>query len=343
MSVQDSIELDVTALVELPASDAFAVFAAERKLGQPHPIDPILKRVRSEIDGFHGDMSSATGRKRIAAMAYRVAQAKSALKKVGDELAAEAKSIPKRIDATRRHINDTLDAWRDEVRAPLDVWEAAETARKARHLAVLSKINGTYFQGDGCTSVEITQHLQWVQNLEINAANCEEYEGEYQIARDTAIQALHKMLQLTAKREAEANELAALRAAADARRRAEHEETLRAEGEERARLDAENDLRVERARLASEAARREAEHRAALEAAERRALEAAQTAKREMEAEATAKAAAQAKLAADKTHRAAINRAAMAAFVENGADETTAKFIISLIAKGKIPGIVIQY
>ena len=87
-------ETTIQSLVEIPPHDALSVFATARKAGVAHPIDPILARVRSEIDDFQRetlDVGKPDDRRRIGRMAYRVAQSKSALKKVGDDLAKEAK------------------------------------------------------------------------------------------------------------------------------------------------------------------------------------------------------------------------------------------------------------
>jgi len=46
---------------------------------------------------------------------------------------------------------------------------------------------------------------------------------------------------------------------------------------------------------------------------------------------------------ADKDHRGAINRAALAAMVEGGMPEDCAKQAVTLIAKGQVPGITINY
>ncbi len=98
-------------------------------------VDPILERIRREIDEFAPDISTAKGSKEIASMAYRVAQSKTYLEGVGKRLADEQKEIPKKIDATRKRIRDTLDKWRDEVRAPLTEWENAEDERIECHEA----------------------------------------------------------------------------------------------------------------------------------------------------------------------------------------------------------------
>src|SRR5690606_34102970 len=106
-------------LVTIEPKNALAVFTEEKA------IDPILARVRKEIDAFIPDITTASGRKAVASMAFKVAKSKTYLDGVGKKLVDEYKEIPKKIDATRKRVRDTLDEWKDEVRKPLTDWEDA--------------------------------------------------------------------------------------------------------------------------------------------------------------------------------------------------------------------------
>jgi len=112
-----------------PKETAMVVFTGANS------IDPYLAHIRAEIDAFVPDLTTKKGRDAIASMAYKVSQSKSALEAVGKALADEAKEIPKKIDATRKHVKDTLDSWRDEVRKPLDDWESEQKAIEEKRLA----------------------------------------------------------------------------------------------------------------------------------------------------------------------------------------------------------------
>jgi hypothetical protein len=70
--------------------------------------------------------------------------------------------------------------------------------------------------------------------------------------------------------------------------------------------------------------------------------EAEQAAERKRQEEAAERAAAE-KKAANRRHQQSVNRAAVAAFVEGGIDETVAMAVITLIAAQKIPRIAISY
>lgn len=337
----------IQSLVEIPASDALAVFSAPRIDGQPHPIDRTLARVRSEVDRFRAevvDLDKPGDRKRIASMAYRIAQSKTALEKVGEQIARDAKEVPKRIDATRKYAKDTLDAWRDEVRAPLDAWETKEQARQEQHARTIGMINDAALTATQITTKasEIKRLLDQVEAVAIGP-ECEDYEAEYRIARDGALPKMRDALARAEKAEAEQAELAKLRKAAAEREAADRAEALRKEGEERARLEAENDARAERERVAREAARKEAEHKAAIADAERRAAEAAAAERTKIAAEKAAADAAAAKRENDKKHKAKVQAAIVSALKEHGADAETAAFLVALIHQGKIPHVTITY
>jgi len=332
-------------LVEIPPQNALAVFTSATA------IDPILARVKREIDAFVPDVSTASGRRAIASIAHKVAQSKTALEAVGKRLADEQKEVPKKIDATRRKIRDTLDAWKDEVRQPLTDWETIEDARTNAHVNKIAEIGDLAASArlPNVSANDLRKMLATVAAVVIGPA-CEEFEAEYAIAKETAVTALQPAIVAREQYEAEQAELVRLRKEAAARAEADRIEKIKKEAADAARLEAENDARVERERVANaaklaaaEAARKDAEHKAAIAAAEQRAVDMAAKIKAEHEAAAAAERAAQAKREADTKHKAAINRAALAVLVEHGIGEESAKLVIKLIAGKKVPAISIQY
>jgi hypothetical protein len=339
--------IDRDLLIALPQpKDALAVFTSE----DGSAIKPFLKMVRDKIDAFKGDASTASGRAAIKSMAHKVAKSKTALEEVGKALADEQKSIPKRIDATRKTIKDTLDAWRDEVRKPVDEWEAAEAARVDRIKSSFDEWNGVIADQTLRPSLVVHERLAELEAEEITEAIFGEFLAEAAPVHAAAIAAIKARIIVAEKHEAEQAELAALRAKEAAREAEERAEQLRKEGERRAREEAEADARVEKERadrkLADEKAaaeRRERELIAEKEAAEQRAVDAAAKAKREIEDQKRAEEAETARREADKAHKAKINRAALAALVEGGIEEATAKAVIKLIAAKAIPAVTISY
>lgn len=344
-----------------PKETALQVFQAANGL------DPYLQQIRAEIDAFVPDVSTKKGRDAIASIAHKVARSKTALDNVGKELVAELKEIPKKIDAERKRMRDTLDAWKDEVRAPLNEWEQAEADRVARHETFVEMLKNAGSVGEFSTVYTIRQSIAGLEATIIDAS-LEEFESEAHRVKAAMLNQLRESLAIQEKREAEQAELERLRAEAAQREQKEREERIAREAAEQAQREAEQRAQAER----DAAAKREADAKAAAEQRELQLkLEAEQSARRELEAqqraeqaERDAEAKAQAAAAAerqrqadeqahqeaeakareaDKAHKAAINRAALEAFVAGGMTEECAKQAVTLIAKRQIPNVAITY
>lgn len=339
-----------TELVVVPeVKDALAIYSAKDAKG----IEPLLSHVRGKIDAFmksRPGVETAGGRDEIRSFAFKVAKAKTALEKVGKTLADEQKDIPKRIDATRRRINDTLDQWRDEVRKPLTDWEQAEEDRVNRIKASLAEFQGVIDDQQERSSEAIRDRLDEVKREALTEQFYGDYIGAAVELRDKAVQALEVKLAATEKREAEAAELARLRAEDEARKRREREEQIAREAAERAKREAEIKAEQEKrqAEAAAKAEREAAERkileaRLATEAAEKRAADAEARVRREAEEKAAREKAEAESRERDKKHRAAINNAALQAFVDGGISATAAKKAVELIASRAIPSVSISY
>lgn len=337
-------DVAINELVTIEPGSALTVFTT------PGAIDPLLERIRKEIDAFEPDISNDKGRKAVASMAYKVARAKTYLDDAGKKLADSQKEIPKKIDATRKRIRDTLDKWKDEVRAPLTAWEAAEDERVERIKASLAEFQAVIDDLSERPADLIRDRLGEVEREAITEQFYAEYVGAAAELKDKAIAALRTALDRAEKREAEQAELARLRAAEAERKQKERDEQIAREAAEKAKRDAEAKAEAER-KTAEDAAKRERdaaekrelELKLQAEAAERRAAEAESKAKREAEQKAEQERAAAARREADKAHRAKINKAALDAFVRGGISEDTAKAVITLIAQREIPNVSIQY
>jgi septal ring factor EnvC (AmiA/AmiB activator) len=324
---------DITSneLVSIEPATALTVFTT------PGAIDPLLQRVRSEIDKFEADASTDKGRKAIASMAYKVARAKTYLDDAGKALADQQKEIPKKIDACRKQIRDTLDKWKDEVRAPLTEWENAEKARVDGHKQNIAALSALW-QVEGLDSTGIRRRLAQADGFPLDES-CEEFLAEYAAEKEAAVASLRKSLAARETFEQEQAELARLRAAEVERQRKEHEERIAREAAERARLEAERKVTAER----QAAERRELELRLQAEQAERRAAEAEAKAKRDAEAKAKAEAEAAAKRAANLKHRSSIINEAIKALVAGGVDKDSARDAIDLIVNGQVPRVSVQF
>lgn len=352
---------ETTDIVLLPPKEtALQVYSA------PQGLDPYLQKIKAELDAFVPDVSTKKGRDAIASIAYKVAKGKTALDNIGKDLVAELKDVPKKIDAERKRMRDLLDVWKDEVRKPLTDWEEAEEARQARHKTGIELIQQAAEAHD-FTACTLRTTLAAIETQTIDSS-WEEFEAEAHRAKAKTVEALQKAIAEREKHEAEQAELARLRAEAVAREQKEREERIARDAAERAQREAEAKAQAEREavirreqeakaaadrrelelKLAAERAEREKaeaiqREQQAKADAERRAAEAVEAEKRRVAAQAAAEAAEVKRRERDKAHKAAINRAALDAFVSGGMTEECAKLAVTLIAKKSIPAVSIAY
>ncbi|URW84458.1 hypothetical protein NBV64_08965 [Alcaligenes sp. DN25] len=351
-----------TELIELPSEDtALATFTT------PGGLDHYVEQVREKVSGTVYDMKIRKDREACAADAYKVTRTKTAIEKMGAALSAKYKEVPKQIDAQRREWNAKMDSLRDEVRKPLTDWEEAEERRVAQHRANLANIAGRATDVGGMDADSLRQRLAAVESVAVDES-WEEFEAEAHRVKAKALEILNAALAERQKYEAEQAELAELRRKQAEQEQKDREAEIARQAAEKARADAEAKAQDERdaaakreadAKAAADRAEQEraeaierqkqAEARAEAEklAAEQRAKDAAEAARQaEIKRQADAKAAeeaAQRKREADIAHKASINNAALAAFIENGLPNECAKQAVILIAKGLIPAIRIQY
>ena len=341
-----------------PKESALQVYSAAQGL------DPYLEVIKKEIDAFVPDVTTKKGRDAIASIAYKVAKSKTAMDNIGKELVAELKDVPKKVDAERKRMRDLLDLWKDQVRAPLTAWEEAEQARIDGHKTAIQAMQRDVSE---CNAAQIAALIGDVEAVQVGA-NFEEFEAEAHRAKAASLEALHTALKVRTAYEAEQAELAELRAKAAAQEQKDREEQIAKAAADQARQEAEAKAQAER----EATAKREAEAKAATEQAalqaqlqlERAEREKAEAVQRELQAKADGERKAaeaveaeqrrvaeqeqanerEAKLReADKAHKGAINRAAVAAFVAGGMTEDCAKQAVTMIAKKAIPAVSITY
>ena len=294
-------------LAILPAKEvALAVFSA------PNGLDPYLQSVREEIDRFNASAPDVTTKKGQAAyrsIAYDLAGSKTKLDNLGKELVAELKDVPKKIDAERKRVRELLSTWQEEVRKPLTDWEAAETARKDRHVDAVQAIEDLSADLGALTAAELLDGINAAKAVQIGE-HWEEFEAEAARTKDHVLTKLRAALSARQQYEAEQAELVRLRAETEAQAQRERDAQIVREAEERARREAEQRAQAER----DAAAKREAEAKAAADrrelelklAAEQSERAAAQAARDKIESEQRA---AQQKIDDEKRHQQAMAQA----------------------------------
>jgi colicin import membrane protein len=352
-----------TGIAVIVATTPAIVFA------DPKKADELFVHIEREIAEFKPDLSTETSRKRIASLAYKVAQTKTAIDAAGAELNEEANRTINAVNAERRKFKIRLDELRDLARKPLTDWEEAESLRKQAMDAILNRIGFATVIIAADTADIIAARLAQVTAEEIDPSVFQDKFDEAVGLKDGAVSSLSRSLERAKQAEADRLELERLRAEqaqrdreeaaarAEERRKAEAAEQSRVEQERAARAAKEDQARIakaaEDARLKAEreaeAARQkvEREHQVALDKAEaekQAVIDAAARAERHREAEAKQAAADQAKRDADKKHKAKIMGAAKDALMKHaGIDEEPAKKIVLAILANQIPNISLRF
>lgn len=355
-------EAESTELVTLPAREsALAVYSTAGGL------DPLIEQIREKVAGVVYDMTTAKGRDECRSDAAKVGRSKQAIERLGKEVSAEQKEVPKKIDAERRRAFDELEALQAQVRQPLTEWEAKEEARIATHKANVAWFDAQVERCAGQNSAAISKAISDVQAVKIGYP-WQEFETEALRRKSAALEDLATALAEAEKREAEQAELARLREEAEARRIQDEKDRIAREAAERATREAEAKAQAER----DAAAKREADAKAAAEKAEHDRLEAIERQKQaearaeaeKLAAEQRAKDAAEAarlaevkrqadeaarieaeqrKREADRAHRAKIMGAAKEAIMIEGIDEEQARAVVLAIVRGEVPHVTINF
>ncbi|HAQ86555.1 MAG TPA: hypothetical protein DCR78_08945 [Pseudomonas sp.] len=353
-----STENQLVALDDISIDKAPAIYGHNK-------LNAYVALAREQAANEVPDLTTKKGRDRIASLAAQVSRSKTAVEKPGREYLKRIKEMPKAIEAELREFVNSMDALRDEVRAPLNEWEQAEADRVAGHERRIEELRT--IDTEDRTAAEIASAISLIEEAEIGA-DWEEFEAEAHRVKAATLTTLQLALTKRQAYEAEQTELERLRAEAAQREQAEREARIAREAAEQAQREAEQRAQAER----DAAAKREADAKAAAEQRELQLkLEAEQSARRELEAQQRAEQAerkaiddallavaeerrrlkeenerieAEAKAReADKAHKAAINRAALEAFIAGGMPEACAKQAVTLIAKRQIPNIQITY
>jgi hypothetical protein len=234
----------------------------------PGGIKSIVAALKTEVRAQAAalDISTEKDRKQIASLAYKVAQSKTALDKMGKDLTADWQRQTNLVNEDRRYLRDDLDALKDEVRKPLDDYAAEEAKRVGAHEAALAEIE-ILASVDGRTAEEINERIWKVPSLDARPRQ------EFRTRAERVIALTLQRLQVA---HAAAVQLEAEAAQAEAERLAE------AERQRLAAVEAQRQREEQIAREAAEAATKAAEAAAsaALEKSQREAREAQEKAQR---------------------------------------------------------------
>lgn len=360
-----------TATAELAGTDLIAVNALKAEVVfAPGGVDAILSKLIADVRAIKVDISTPSGRKACAALAFKVARSKTALDEMGKDLVAGLKKQTGAIDAERKTIRDKLDALKDEVRKPLTDWENSEKERVEAHEAALLEISDISTFAVPPTAEEIKGRI--VALSELPKRNWQEFSSRAAGALKSSLAMLQSMLTTAEKAEAERADLERLRAEQVAREKKEREDKTAAEAAGRSRIEAEAKAKreaeavaakaeVERERIEQDksdavarvgkaerdriaaATKAEDDRRLAAEAAERRQAQAIEDERKRVASAKAKEDAETAKREANKKHLAKINNEVLAALMKAGLSEADGKIVISAIVQGNVPHIRISY
>lgn len=275
-------------------------------LTHPDVREKLFDQIKAEVDAFVPDLSTDTGRKAVASLAYKVARTKTAIDKAGLKATEDARALIASVNRERNVVSSQLEILQARARDPLTRWEAAETKRLEEITRKMSEVRAAGEIALEDTSADIVERVTALKKLqaelETPAVEIVEYWGEFLPVYTGALQGSLAALDAAytrIKREEDD------RAELDRLRKAEQERQAQAEEAERQRVQREN---AERAQAEAEA--RESQ-RKALEAeqaqlAEQREREAAERAAEEARQE-EARKAAEAQAERDRQHQAELD------------------------------------
>jgi hypothetical protein len=219
-------------------------------------IDAILNRIAEDAKSQKLDISTEKGRKEIASLAYKVAQSKSFLDKMGKALGDDARKTIETLNSERKKCVDFLDKLKDEIRSPLTEWENREKKRISDHEFAIFKI----------TNVAINAEQNWpnltmdfifenVAALESIDRDWEEFKSRAENEISNAFAKLKDASVKITTRIKEQEELTRLREQEQIRLQKERDEKIAFEAAEKAKREAELKAKEESDRVAREAAR----------------------------------------------------------------------------------------
>lgn len=289
----------------------------------------IVTRIEKEALSFVFDPETRKGREEIGSLARKVSSSKTKIDEVGKEMVAEWKSKAKKVDELRRFARERLEEVRDKVLEPRTQWEIKEEKRMSDRVRTIEGIKELSILPGLTSADDITMRLKRVAELQDSIDDWMEFSKNAEEAVESSVKKLTEALEVVKKQESEQKELEALR---------KEKEDREAKELEAKRLKEEQERMEQFKKEAEEKAKREAEE-----------------SQKRKEAEAKAKAEAEAGIAkaraANREHRAKINRQAVEDIINIVAGsvdgvknpELLSQEIVRAIALAQIRNVVIEY
>lgn len=333
IDLEDAIAPDEMTALIVPIEADPLTFFTDHAL-QTH----YIAQVTALVDDFEADVSTRKGRDTIKSFAYRIARFKSQVDAAGLEEKKRQNKTVDRIQAGRTTMKTALQNLQDRARKPLTDWELADEKRVHQHIADLNALRDTTTGASETDTIDLAARIAYVEATTTGPER-EEFADEFVLTKAHALDCLRQALDRRTVYEAEQAELAELRALKAAKEKEDAEREAAEREKQRAAVEAERVKAMVEAKAIAAKAEEEARIAREQAAAQEKEL-AALKAKQAEEAAAAAEAERQAK---NRSHRAGINKAIVAALVEFGIAEPQAKELVTAIAKNSIPNLVIRY
>lgn len=297
-----SAQQQIITIDDISAENAPTIFVAGG-------LSRFIDAVKEEVCGEVPDLKTKKGRDRIASLSARVSTRKASLEKPGRDYLRHIKTLPKVVEDELREFVLTMNALRDEVRKPLTDWEAADQARKDKHVDAVQAIHDFCADLADISSAVLLESIASVEAVQMGD-HWEEFETDAARAKESTLAKLRTALATRQQYEAEQAELVRLRAEAEAQAQRDREAEIARVAAEQARIQAEQRAQAERdAAIKREADAKAAADRRELElkfAAEQSERAAAQAARDKLESEQRA---AQQKIDDERRHQQAMAQA----------------------------------
>lgn len=317
---------DINLAVIYHADQLPALFGEQTQDGKPKILG-VVEAIEQQAGSIVFDITTKAGQETCRKISATVAKAKTAIDNAGKTKKEEYTVFTKRIDSDRNLAKNRLQALQDAIRQPLTDMENAEKQRKEMLENRLNNLEN-YFDVYTVTSAAVGDAITALQNTLIDES-WEEYQSIAAAKKTQELARLQTLLAQAQQREADAAELAALRAAQAEQQRIAQEQAILEQYRLAAAAEAEQKILA--AQRAAEAAA------AAAENAERIAFE-------RLEAKQAADAQAEAQRVADTANRERVMMRIVDTICFNcGIDREKALRLTQAIADGEIANLFIKF
>ena len=261
-----------TALVEIQRLDVAVIFT---EVGMTTLLSEIDKKAR----GFTPDLSTDSGRKEIASMAYKVARSKTLIDDVGKKSMEELKQKIDDRNKYRKQARDYLDNLKDEVRKPLTEWEAEQDRIKEEAIEKeKARVEGIQNKISEIISAQNVMAWTTANEMEAISKNIREFEFDFQEFKEQGENAIKETLVILSG-------LIAKRCQFEKEETERKAEAERLEKQKKDQAEAQDKIDAENKRIADEKAQIEREKKAEQDRKDREAAIAKAKEEAKLEAE----------------------------------------------------------